>query len=570
MQRFYLLLALLIAFSGPLTAQPSDHAWLETSKLKVRVNADGRIFCDDEKGAFLVPHGDSMTTLMRGAALWFGGIDPGDNLHISSQSLDPELTDMMGGLRGIPNSARVWKVTGAEIKTHWTDYWDNGVIDDPIPSIFAWPARGNSFFSAYNGMQWPDSMLRRPFSDDGNGLYEPHLGEFPMLNVRYLDTEWQMPSEMACFAFHTDAPHLLSGSSRPFPVQVWGTVFVFDCPENDLLSRSVFVHYEWENVGPDIMDSVHVSMLNDWDIGEAGDDYQGSLPTHSAHFAYNADSLDGVWGGQAPLFFLDELNPPNHIVYNNPWFDEYYEYPRRGNMMPYHYNDPNVPAGMRGASAPNEFYNYMTGSWRDGTPLTAVRLGYNPWLPNEPRATTAFPGHPDVPGAWTELNEQNPLGDRAALINYNTGLMRPGWRNSMTLQYAYQPWTPGTLTERMEGWKAEREYLSERMFCCIDFFDDPRPPIGCEFSLPPRKTPSPWSIFPNPANEVIKVWNSDTLLKKMLLYDALGRLCGIGQFMGLYSEVSVQHLPAGMYFLHLVGEDGTQKTAKVMVAHGVE
>jgi len=31
-------------------AQVTDHAWLETSQLKVRVNADGRLFCDDEKG----------------------------------------------------------------------------------------------------------------------------------------------------------------------------------------------------------------------------------------------------------------------------------------------------------------------------------------------------------------------------------------------------------------------------------------------------------------------------------------------------------------------------------------
>jgi hypothetical protein len=64
-------------------AQASDHVWLETSQLKVRVNADGRLFCDDEKGAFLVPNGDTVTTLMRGASLWFSGIDQGLNLSMS-------------------------------------------------------------------------------------------------------------------------------------------------------------------------------------------------------------------------------------------------------------------------------------------------------------------------------------------------------------------------------------------------------------------------------------------------------------------------------------------------------
>lgn len=283
-----LLLGSLLFFNG--LSQETNHAWLKTSQLKVRINADGRLFCDDEKGAFLVPKGDSMVSLMRGAGLWFGGIDPGNNLCISAQTDDPFKTDIVGGFRGIPNSGRVWKVTREEIEAHRQDYLDNWVVDNPIPSIFGWPAFRNPFFSEYNGFELPDSVARFPFLDDWNwnARYEPHRGEFPLLNIPSLDGQWWFPTEMTCFVFNTNAPRLLSNCTKPYPVQVWGQAFVFDCPENEFLSRSVFVHYSWRNEGDFRMDSANVSVFTDIDLGDPKDDYHGFLPGREAYFAYNA------------------------------------------------------------------------------------------------------------------------------------------------------------------------------------------------------------------------------------------------------------------------------------------
>ena len=566
MKHFLRGLALLFFMSNYAQAQPSNHAWLETSQLKVRINADGRLFCDDEKGAFLVPLGDSMVTLMRGAGLWLGGIDPGNNLHTSIQTLDPAKTDMVAGFRGIPNSGKVWKVTRQEIEAHIRDYQDNFVIDDPIPAIFSWPAFRNPFFFQSNGFELPDSVANFAFLElnNFNGRYKPQLGDYPLLNVRRLDGKWAVPSEMAAFSFYTDALQTITGG-RPYPVQVWGQAFVYDCPENELLTRSVFVQYEWRNEGEYLMDSTSVSVINDFDLGDPEDDFHGFLPGRSAYFAYNANSIDAVWGEKTPLVFVAVVDNPTDLNY----FWGYYL--REGLALPYLMPYPcpdscDLPAGMREPVAPNEFYNYMTGTWRDGTTLTADKQGYNPWNPDLPTAESAYPGYPDSPDLWTELNAQNPPGNRRGLLNHSLGIAQRKSINRMTLQYSYMPAEAGTLTNRIKSWEAEESYLIDRLLCCFHFFGE-EVPIGCEFSPRYIKMPLQLTVFPNPANEVLHVWHPDVYLINMRLFDALGHVVGIGVNQGQFSEISVQNLPQGIYFLEVETEKGEREIVKVMVAH---
>ncbi len=566
MKHLLLPLALISFLSNFAFAQPSDHAWLETSQLKVRINADGRLFCDDEKGAFLVPLGDSMVSLMRGAGMWIGGNDPGNNLSISVQTLDPAKTDMVAGLRGIPNSDKIWKVTRKEIEAHIRDYQDNLVIDDPIPSIFSWPGFRNPSFFKYNGFELPDSMANFAFSDFGNnnGRYEPQFGEFPLLNVRWLDGKWWVPSEMIAFTFYTEALQTETGN-RPYLVQVWGQAFVYDCPENELLSRSVFVHYAWRNEGEYRMDSSSVSILNDIDLGDPENDYHGFLPVRGTYFAYNADSFDNVWGSNTPLLFVHTLDNP--IKLNYVWNTGLEETLAIPHLMPYACPDScTIMQGMREASAPNEFFSYMTGTWRDGSPLTAGRQGYNAWTPIYPPAENAFPGYPDSIGLWTELNAKNPLGNRRGLLNFGVGVAPQKSTNRMMLMYSYMPAEEGTLTKRIQNWEEKEEYLTDRLFCCIDFHV-PILPIDCDFDPHYIQEPLALTVFPNPANDVLKVWHPDIYLKKMRLFDTLGHVVGIGVNQGRYSEISVQNLAQGIYFLQFETVQGEQKIVKVMVVH---
>lgn len=276
---------------------------------------------------------------------------------------------------------------------------------------------------------------------------------------------------------------------------------------------------------------------------------------------YNADSTDEVWEEKTPLLFVDAVIRPWGLEYST--FGSYEKwYP--ADWMPY--GGPGSGGGTGAATAYNEFYNYMTGTWRDNTPLSIGGTGYNPGNPNAPTTKIAFPGYPDSVGLWTELNAQNQFGNRRALFNIDIGTAIPKQINRMTIQYTYMPWETGTLTQRIQHWEGEQENLWNHLYCCFDFHV-PLAPIGCEYFPPSKLQPEPWSVFPNPANDVLRVWHPGIYLRKMLLYDALGRVMDVGAYRDQYSEISVQNLPAGIYFLHIEDENGEKKTAKVMVAH---
>jgi len=165
-----------------LSAQ-TDHAWIGTGKVKARITPTG--IHPDSTGGFLFESGipgQPAKNLLSHLTPWVGGIDPGGNIKLACEMDDPLVSDWQAGFRGVPNSGKVWKVTIEQIATHLNDYQDNGVIDNPIPEIFAWPAQGNSFSTYYNGFAM-DSIFppnRPPFYDfDGNGKYNPEKGDYP-------------------------------------------------------------------------------------------------------------------------------------------------------------------------------------------------------------------------------------------------------------------------------------------------------------------------------------------------------------------------------------------------------
>lgn len=222
--------------------------------------------------------------------------------------------------------------------------------------------------------------------------------------------------------------------------------------------------------------------------------------------------------------------------------------------------------GMGEALAPNEYYNYMTETWRDGTPFTAAGQGYNPWNPIYPPAENAFPGYPDSIGLWTELNAKNPLGNRRALLNFGLGVAPIKSINRLTLMYSYMPAEAGTLTHRIQNWEKKEEDLMDRLFCCVGF-NAPDKTIGCEYGIHFFHEPSVLAIFPNPANDILQVWHPDIHLKTMRLFNTLGQVVGIGFNQGRYSEMQVQNLPQGIYFLDVETDRGEQKIETVIVAH---
>lgn len=558
MHHIFVLLLFLLTFNA--LSQPLDHAWLEGNNVRVRINADGRLFCTDTSGAFWIPRNGERGTedwvnVVRAAGLWLGGVDPGGNLKLSAQTYSPDTSDFVAGFRGVPNSGRVWKVTRADVEAHLNDFYDNGVVDNPLPAIFGWPAHGNRFFRYYNGFELLDTVIYLGFWDqDLNGRYEPDLGEYPLPQLArgYVFTP---PTEMVLFAFHNDAPSRLS-HANPWPVQVFGEAFVYGCTENWLLDNSVFVSHRWENKDTDRADSTGAALFLDVDLGDPNNDYHGTMPEpyQDPYFVYNANSKDVNWQGQQPMFVVKSVQKP---------IDGYGDWVA-SNLMPIGaQHPPNVAMPTQDF----EFYNYLTGGWRDGAPLTEGGTGYGGITPAE----SAFPGFPDQPGAWTERNAKNPPGNRHGLLRYKMGdRILPTAINSFTHLFTAVPVSIGGNEEKqlLSYWDAWGDIYT-RFSCCINFGGPPPPfPDHClDLNIQKPAPPLPLQAWPNPARDHLWVWHKGFSISQVRLSDMFGRWVAEGQPGKDFTEIQLGHLHLvpGFYFLEVTNAEGRRVTRKVEV-----
>ena len=69
--------------------------------------------------------------------------------------------------------------------------------------------------------------------------------------------------------------------------------------------------------------------------------------------------------------------------------------------------------GMTDPSTATEFYNYLTGRWRDGTPFTFGGSGYEPG--SRRNTNFAFPDAPNNPAGWSMCSANLPCGDRRTI-----------------------------------------------------------------------------------------------------------------------------------------------------------
>ncbi|HMX40442.1 MAG TPA: hypothetical protein PKD78_08945 [Saprospiraceae bacterium] len=494
-----LITLLLCCLAYGICAQPVDHLWLENDVLRVRINADGRLFCDDTSGAFWVRQAqrpDAWVNVMRAAGLWLGGLDAGGNLLLSAQTYGPHQSDFVPGCRGLAKMpVTMWKVTKADIEAHLQDFRADSVVDNPLPSIYGWPGANNRFFGYYNGFNQPEDLFA-PFLDPNwNGQYEPDLGEIPgpVFDRGFL---FPIPHEMIFWVFHNDVPPALT-TAPALPIQGSGEAFVFNCPESTLLYNSVFVAHRWNSAYEERVDTTVASLFVDADLGGADGDYHGMVDFNNTYFVYNANEPNTQWPNadqsvmlvrnvSAPFTYKDGDTTPSRLM------------PIGGDEAP-----PRIGMPVQDF----EFYNYQTGTWRDGSPLT---IGGNGYDGNSP-AESAFPGMPGNESEWSEWSAHNPPGDRRGLINYYTGdNFKKGMINCALHAFTLWPSKQATIAEQLKAYQDEYEMLYSNFYCCIDpIVPPPGYSTSCtQLNLPALPTPELLQVYPNPATDLIRIWHA--------------------------------------------------------------
>jgi len=569
MPKFNILLLLFAFLCTTAIAQtpPADSLWIEAGNLRICLRADGSLHSGTPGGAVLYRHTtpkgeEKWVKIVQDAGLWFGGLDPGGSLTLSVQKFEPRATDFRAGFAGVPGSGKIWSVSYEQIEQHVADYSDNARIDDPIEAIFAWPGKGNRFFETYNGFALPENFaLHYNFSDNNlNGKYEPDQGDFPEIRPRGAGNFPLFPEQMHFFAFHIDTAGMFQHLGvKPLPYQGVGQLLTYRCVEEPVLENTFFMAFEWQHTGNERIDSAQVGLYMNADIGNPNNDYHGSR--WDSYFTYNAAAVDSDgFEAHPPMLMTSAVSSP--IDHNGDI--------QEARLIPiWASNSLQVSQAMWFPQLPAEYFNYLTASWRDGRPLQKTGNGYG--VSVAPVTARAFEGNPYLLGGWTEVSAQNTPGDRQGVLSWNTRVFPPQRTNHLMIMITLHP-RDTTLSPRY--WYDK--IVSEKNFIRDGFTH------GHEFmELAPtcRKWPH-FSFpglfirpFPNPTSNLLNVLiDGGGRPEYIRLYDALGRVVAEQSFScnpfcdwERLVQLSVAHLPAGLYAVEVVTATGERAVRKVIV-----
>lgn len=430
---------------------------MEINNVRARLLGGGDCWWDFNDGRYIVPKVD-VTTGQRevssifAGSVWLGGVDPAGNLKLACQDYRPSgRNDFWPGPltevgttddQTCANWDRHFRVTGDEIRRHLGNLANGDISPESIPrGVKGWPARGNNaFFFDVWGFQLPftNQGLAGFFDANEDGLYNPLDGDYPSIEIRGCPLD-RYPDEMIFWIYNDQgggAPH---ARTNGVPIQMEVQVQAFAYLTNDELNDMTFQRYKLINRAVDLIDSTFFAMWVDPDLGCYQDDYIGCDSSKSLMYVYNQDATDGQPGCDcAGVATYCERIPILGVDYFRGPLDE--EGNEIGMSSFVYYNNPSIgtwPVAMTDPQQPFEFYNYLTGYWRDGTPYTYGGSGYD--ITNSNTTRYALHDDPNNPNGWSMCTANLPFGDRRTLQASGPFRLLPGAVNELIIGI---PWVP--------------------------------------------------------------------------------------------------------------------------------
>ena len=469
---------------------------MSINNVRARLLGGGDVWWDLNDGKYIVPKVDpssgkqEVSSIFAGA-VWVGGFDPVGNLKMAAQSYRTgNANDFWPGpldpLEGTVETEvceqwdKHFQVLGENIAIHianFTKAEQAGEIYDceSIPlDVLGWPARGNIYFEEIHGFKLPNTTqgLAAFFDVDGNGQYDPCNGDYPVIEVRGCITP-QYPDEMV-FWIYNDAGGIHT-QTQGQPIQMEIQVQAFAYATNDEINDMTFQRYKLINRATTSIDSTFFAMWVDPDLGCFTDDYIGCDTSRSLAYVYNEDVLDGETGCDCPLgvgTYCDEVPILGVDYFRGPLDEEGNEI---GMSSFTYYNNSavgNWPNAMTDPQVAQEYYNYMSGSWKDGTPFSYGGTGYQ--LGGSP-IEYAFTETPNDVTGWSMCTANLDFGDRRTIQASGPFRLDPGAVNELIVGVVWVPDLayPCPDIERL----LSADDLAQALFDnCFDITDGPDAP----------------------------------------------------------------------------------------------
>jgi hypothetical protein len=474
---------------------------LAINNVRARLLNGGDVWWDLDIGQYIVPAVDpalgipGVSSLFAGA-VWLGGFDDAGNLKIAAQTYrDATNNDFWPGPLSLigttaadtcKNWDRFFVTKGLTIRAHiaaWEEAERLGVPFncDAVPDeLKRYPARGNPFWSDYFDFDLPlDNQGLGAFEDYNNdNIYNPCDGDYPAIEVKGCPTESNFPDEIVFWVYNDAGNSHTNTGGTPILMEVQVQAFAY--ATNDQINDMTFYRYKLINRAVVAIDSTFFGMWVDPDLGCSEDDFIGCDTSRSMMYVYNQDETDGDSGcdcttgsttycNEVPALGVDYFRGPLKPIRDTitvPVISlplDPQEYPKIHatlgmigdslvildvdhrielgmSSFTYHVRQGagTWPAAMWDPQTDQEFYRFLSGSWRDGTPYTQGGSGYN-LGPGAKPIDYAFTGDPSAGGDWSMCTAG--LGEMDPRTVQATGPFRldPGAINELIIGAVWVP-----------------------------------------------------------------------------------------------------------------------------------
>ncbi len=484
---------------------------LNANNVSAPISANGLLF----SGGLEIPKGSGINSISS-AQIWIGG-KSNNQLHIAARLHDSlkqndfwagPLNTTTGAAQDSTTWNKIFKVTAQEITLHRQNYKKEGYTTPD--GIKNWPG------SSPQGQGF--AQILAPFVDfNTNRIYEPELGEYPYIKG----------DEAAYFIINDNlATHHATGG-LPMGVEVHGMAYQFtNTPE---VENTVFLKLSFINRSANNYDSVFAGIWSSFSLGNPTDNYISTYPEKSAILAYNGDTLDENGYG---------INPPAQaIVFLN---------------RPLQYSiEISGDNSMRGIpNKPQDFYNYLKRTWRDGSPLTDGFNGYKAGLATD----FIYNGDPcnlNNP-RWTENGSAISPGNRSALGSIGPVNLAAGGFLQLDVAFVWaRDSTGGALGSVCK--------LNNTIDDVIAFY---KKEIS---STNNTKTPV-FTAYPNPTSNLLYLTVEGGNNTQVSIVNLSGQTVVANSFSSGDTAINTSHLADGIYILKVETSNGIA-TQKIVIQH---
>ncbi|MBO4587028.1 MAG: hypothetical protein J5677_04345 [Bacteroidales bacterium] len=314
-------------------------AELNINNVRALINGYGNMWYDGSVAQYHLPK-NSNTCPLFCAALWIGGTDVNYQLRIAALRFGSEGDDYWTGPLKIDGTASVdlpicnrydkhYIISKAEVLAFMDHFDYTGATpvqksdpgDDLTEVILNWPAKGE-------GAEDLTSYLAPFYDADGDGMYNPHNGDYPYYdfnNDLCPRTIKQRHPELAAVAIptmETEANIVTGGilsdqvlkgdqtiwwvfndmgnthtetNGQPIGLEIRAQAFAFST--NDRINDMTFYSYEIINRSTYELRETYFSQWVDADLGYAWDDFVGCDVRRGLGYCYNGDGNDGPGSG---------------------------------------------------------------------------------------------------------------------------------------------------------------------------------------------------------------------------------------------------------------------------------